>query len=114
MNTTPKELLTKKYALYHGDCVEVMKQLPAGIIDLSLYSPPFEVLYQYSSDEHDLSNCISKDEFYRHYEFVIQELHRLTKPGRMSAVHCMDIPTGNSGNDALTDFPGDVIRLHAK
>jgi len=61
-----------------------------------------------------LSNCINREEFYTHYEFVIQELHRLTKPGRMSAVHCMDIPTGNSGNDSLLDFPGDVIRLHEK
>ena len=58
MNTTPKELLTKKYALYHGDCVEVMKQLPASIVELSLYSPPFAGLYQSSSDEQDLSNCI--------------------------------------------------------
>lgn len=108
------QTITNNYALYHGDCVEVMKQLPDGTVDLSLYSPPFAGLYQYSSDEQDLSNCINRDEFYTHYEFVIQELHRLTKPGRMSAVHCMDIPTGNSGNDALLDFPGDVIRLHEK
>lgn len=108
------QTITPKYALYNGDCVEVMKQLPDGAIDLSLYSPPFAGLYQYSSDDQDLSNCINHDEFYEHYEFVIKELHRLTKPGRMSAVHCMDIPTGNSGNDALVDFPGDVIRLHEK
>lgn len=108
------QTLTNDYALYNGDCVEVMKQLPDGAIDLSLYSPPFAGLYQYSSDEQDLSNCINREEFYTHYEFVIKELHRLTKPGRMSAVHCMDIPTGNSGNDALLDFPGDVIRLHEK
>ena len=112
--TTENQLLTDKYALYHGDCVEVMKKLPEGIIDLSVYSPPFAGLYQYSSDEQDLSNCINRDEFYDHYGYVIRELHRLTKPGRMSAVHCMDIPTGNSGCDALIDFPGDVIRLHEK
>ena len=117
MNTktdTEKQHITPKYALYNGDCVEVMKQLPDGIIDLSVYSPPFAGLYQYSSDEQDLSNCINRDEFYDHYAFVIRELHRLTKPGRMTAVHCMDIPTGNSGCDALLDFPGDVIRLHEK
>jgi len=108
------QTITNHYALYSGDCVEVMKQLPPGTVDLSLYSPPFAGLYQYSSDEQDLSNCINREEFYTHYEFVIQELHRLTKPGRMSAVHCMDIPTGNSGNDSLLDFPGDVIRLHEK
>jgi DNA modification methylase len=106
--------ITNKYALYHGDCVEVMKRLPEGAVDLSLYSPPFAGLYQYSSDEQDLSNCIDRDEFFLHYEFVVKELHRLTKPGRMSAVHCMDIPTGNSGNDALIDFPGDIIRLHER
>ena len=111
---THNQTITQSYAIYQGDCVEVMRQLPAEVVDLSIYSPPFAGLYQYSSDEQDLSNCINKDEFYRHYEFVIQELHRLTKPGRMSAVHCMDIPTGNSGNDSLTDFPGDVIRLHEK
>lgn len=111
---TMNQVITDKYALYHGDCVEVMKQLPDGSVDLSLYSPPFCGLYQYSSDEQDLSNCINRDEFYDHYGFVIRELHRLTKPGRMSAVHCMDIPTGNSGCDALVDFPGDVIRLHEK
>lgn len=115
MNTTDmktNQVIKPKYALYNGDCVEVMKQLPDGIVDLSVYSPPFAGLYQYSSDEQDLSNCINREEFYEHYAFVIRELHRLTKPGRMSAVHCMDIPTGNSGCDALVDFPGDVIRLH--
>ena len=115
MNTTDmktNQVIKPKYALYNGDCVEVMKQLPDGIVDLSVYSPPFAGLYQYSSDEQDLSNCINREEFYEHYAFVIRELHRLTKPGRMSAVHCMDIPTGNTGCDALLDFPGDVIRLH--
>ena len=108
------QTITDNYALYNGDCVAVMQQLPSEIIDLSLYSPPFAGLYQYSSDENDMSNCINKGEFFQHYEFAIKELHRLTKPGRMTAVHCMDIPTGNSGNDSLTDLPGDIIRLHEK
>jgi DNA modification methylase len=89
-----------------------MKQMPDGFIDLSIYSPPFAGLYQYSSDESDMSNCINREEFFKHYEFCVQELHRLTKPGRMTAVHCMDIPTGNSGNDSLIDFPGEIIKLH--
>lgn len=109
--TTQK--LTKHFAAYNGDCMEVMKGLDEGSVHLSMYSPPFAGLYQYSSDERDLSNCINRDEFFRHYEFVVKELHRITMPGRMSAVHCMDIPTGNSGLDHLMDFPGDVIRLHA-
>jgi DNA modification methylase len=98
--------------LYNGDCVKVMQDLPDGCIDLSVYSPPFAGLYIYSSDASDLSNAANYEEFAEHYRYVIREKHRLTKPGRMSAVHCMDITTGNSGCDHLRDFPGDVIRWH--
>lgn len=108
------ELITKDYAIYQGDCIDIMKKLPSESVHLSIYSPPFAGLYQYSSDERDLSNCINIDEFFDHYKFVIEEIHRLTKPGRMSAVHCMDIASGNTGLDHLYDFPGDVIRLHEK
>lgn len=109
---TQDQVIKDRYALYNGDCVETMKQLPDGCVDLSVYSPPFAGLYQYSSDERDMSNCISREEFFQHYEFAVKEIHRLTKPGRMTAVHCMDIPTGNSGCDSLIDFPGEIIRLH--
>lgn len=109
-----RSVVTEDYALYEGDCIEVMQSLPAESIHLSVYSPPFAGLYQYSSDERDLSNCLNRDEFFAHYDFVVRELHRVTMPGRMSAVHCMDIPTGNTGTDSLMDFPGDIIRLHAK
>ena len=104
--------ITDDYALYLGDCMEVMPTLPDDSIHLSIYSPPFAGLYQYSSSEHDLSNSRSYNEFMEHYGFVIAEIHRLTMPGRMTAVHCMDIPTGNTGHDGLSDFPGDIIRLH--
>jgi DNA modification methylase len=79
-----------------------------------VYSPPFAGLYHYTSSERDLSNAVDYDEFMEHYGFVVDEIRRLTMPGRMTAVHCMDTPTGNSGGDALRDFPGDIIRLHAK
>jgi hypothetical protein len=93
--------------------MEVMPTLPAESIDLSIYSPPFAGLYQYTSSERDLSNARDYPEFLEHYGLVVEEIARLTVPGRMSAVHCMDIPTGNTGrNDALLDFPGDIIRLH--
>jgi DNA modification methylase len=92
--------------------MDVMAGLPAESIDLSVYSPPFAGLYHYSSSPRDLSNARSYDEFLSHYGFVIRELERLTIPGRMTAVHCMDVPTGNSGRDALMDLPGDIIRLH--
>lgn len=106
------QIVTDKWALYHGDCCEVMPTLPDGSVHLSIYSPPFGGLYHYSSSERDLSNCSSYEEFFRHYEFVVREISRLTMPGRMTCVHCMDVPSGNSGCDTLMDFPGDIIRMH--
>jgi hypothetical protein len=106
--------VTDRYALYHGDCCEVMASLPDASVHLSVYSPPFAGLYHYSSDDRDLSNSASYAEFFEHYSFVVRELHRLTMPGRMTAVHCMDVPSSNSGCDHLVDFPGDVIRLHER
>jgi DNA modification methylase len=106
--------ITDRYAAYNGDCMEVMPDLPDESIHLSIYSPPFAGLYQYTSSERDLSNCRDYDEFFEHYEHVVRELHRLTMPGRMTCVHCMDVPTSNNGKtDGLRDFPGDIIRMHA-
>lgn len=107
------QTITDRYAIYNGDAMDVMGDLPDGSIHLSVYSPPFAGLYQYTSSERDLSNSQDYDEFFQHYGYFVSELARLTMPGRMSCVHCMDVPTGNTGkDDALTDFPGDVIRLH--
>ncbi len=103
---------TENYAIYNGDCIEVMQSMPEGKIGLSVYSPPFGGLYHYSSDDRDLSNNDSYDLFFDHYKFVVQEIYRLTMPGRMTAVHCMDVPRSNTGNDTMIDFPGDIIRLH--
>ena len=106
------QLIGEKFALYNGDCVEVMAGMPAASVHLSVYSPPFGGLYHYSSSDRDLSNSDDYGQFFEHYAFVVREIARLTVPGRMTAVHCMDVPTGNSGTDALIDFPGDIIRLH--
>lgn len=106
--------ITDRYALYNGDCCEVMPTLPDGSMDLVVYSPPFCGLYVYSSSEHDLSNCRSYAEFFEHYEFVVSETHRLLKPGRIAAVHCMDVPKDGANLCGYVDFPGDVIRLHEK
>ncbi len=106
--------IKKRYATYNGDCISVMSKMPDDSVHLSLYSPPFRGLYQYSSDKRDLSNARNYDEFFKHYEFVINEIVRLTLPGRMTAVHCCDIPSGNTGCDHLSDFLGDIIRLHEK
>jgi len=112
------QVVTENYAAYHGDCVEVMPSIPDGSIHLSIYSPPFAHagggLYHYSSSERDLSNCGGYAAFFDHYEFVVREIARITMAGRMSLVHCMDVPSGNTGKDCLTDFPGDIIRLHEK
>ena len=108
------QTVNDKYAIYNGDCIEVMADIPDNRIHLSVYSPPFGGLYHYSSNDKDLSNNDDYAEFFKHYEFVVKGLHRVTLPGRITAVHCMDVPTGNSGTDALIDFTGDIIRLHIK
>jgi DNA modification methylase len=109
------QLVTDRFAAYNGDCIEVMKTLPDASVHLSIYSPPFCGLYNYSSSEKDLSNCRSYGEFFEHYEFVVRELYRLALPGRITAVHAMDVP-GNGANlgGNTIDFPGDIIRLHQR
>lgn len=109
-----EQVITDTYALYNGDCMEVMQAMPEKSIHLSIYSPPFGGLYHYSSSERDLSNCKDYQQFFEHYTFVVRETARITMPGRMTAVHCMDVPSGNSGTDYMIDFPGDIIRLHEK
>ncbi|OPY75409.1 MAG: Modification methylase BamHI [Syntrophorhabdus sp. PtaU1.Bin050] len=106
--------ITDRWAIYNGDCIEVMAELPPDSVHLSIYSPPFGGLYHYSSSERDLSNCKDYATFFEHYEFVVEEIARLTMSGRMTCVHCMDVPSGNSGIDHLRDFPGDIIRLHER
>jgi DNA modification methylase len=113
------QTITDKFALYNGDCMEVMKDMPASSVHLSVYSPPFASagvggLYVYSSDPRDLSNCDSYEAFFEQYGFIVRELARVTMPGRMSCVHCMDIPRSNSGTDSYIDFPGDIIKLHER
>jgi DNA modification methylase len=104
-----QHLITDSYAIYHGDCCEVLRSVPDDSVHLSLYSPPFCGLYHYSSSERDLSNCRSREEFFEHYGFLVAELVRVMMPGRLTAVHCTDIPNGGG---TLYDFPGDVVRLH--
>src|SRR5699024_4260030 len=101
--------VTDKFAIYNGDCIEVMGQLPDESMHLSIYSPPFGGLYHYSSDDRDLSNNDSYDDFLEHYGYVIDELARITMPGRVTCVHAMDVPRSNSGSDSYVDFPGDII-----
>jgi DNA modification methylase len=115
MGNVLSQQITDRWAIYNGDSMEVMQSYPADAVHLSVYSPPFAGLYHYSSSERDLSNNISYEAFFEHYEHIVRELHRITMPGRRSLVHCMDVPTSNAGrNDGLRDFPGDIIRMHER
>lgn len=106
-----EQIHTEDYSLYNGDCMDVVSQLPDNSVDLSVYSPPFAGLYVYSSSDRDFSNCESKEQFLQQYEFLIAEMARITKPGRINAVHVTDVHD-NTGR--LWDFPGEVIKLHEK
>lgn len=103
-----RQKITDRYALYQGDCCELLPTLPAESMGMVIYSPPFAGLYNYSSSEKDLSNCATHEQFMEHYRFVVKETNRLLMPGRLAAVHCADIP--NKGG--IRDLCGDVIRLH--
>lgn len=103
--------LTDAYALYNGDSCELLPSFPDNSVHLSVYSPPFCGLYHYSSSERDLSNCRTRAEFFEHYSFIVEQIERLTMPGRLTAVHCMDVPEGKG---VLFDFPGELIRLHER
>jgi len=106
-----EQTIKDNYALYNSDCMYVLPTLPTSSIDLSIYSPPFAGLYNYSSSENDFSNCESREQFLEQYDFLIAEMARITKPGRISAVHCTDI---HDNKCYLWDFPHEIIRLHEK
>lgn len=102
------------WAAYHGDCVSVASQLPDECIDFSVYSPPFGSLFVYSDSAADMGNSSSDGEFAAHYSYLVREKFRLTKPGRLTAVHCSDLPMTKwkDGAVGIKDFSGDIIRIH--
>ncbi len=106
---TKQQTITENYAIYNSDCMEVMPTLPDSSIDLSVYSPPFAGLYNYSSSHRDFSNCDTKEDFLKQYEYLIKELSRVTKAGRINAVHVTEVVQNNGDS---WDFPNEVIRLH--
>lgn len=106
------QLITDDYAIYNSDCMYVLPTLKTESIDLSVYSPPFAGLYNYSSSENDFSNCETHEQFLTQYEFLIKEIARVTKPGRITAVHCTDVMNSKTGE--LWDFPHEIILLHEK
>jgi len=108
------QTISETFAAYHGDCVEVVKQLPSNSIDYIIFSPPFASLYTYSASERDMGNVKSEAEFAEHYRYLSTELFRVLKPGRLLSFHCMNLPTTKQhhGYIGISDFRGDLIRLH--
>jgi len=104
----------ENHSIYNADCVELIKQLPDEIIDLSIYSPPFANLYVYSDSVADMGNCANDDEFFDQYKHLIAEKFRVTKKGRLSCVHCMDLPSSKTmhGYIGRRDFSGQIIQAH--
>ncbi len=100
--------ITDDWAVYNGDCCEVVPDLPDKSVHVSIYSPPFSDLYNYSSNERDMSNSLTYKQFFEHYKFIVEQIQRVTLPGRITCVHCMDLKDG----PGLRDFPGDIVRLH--
>jgi DNA modification methylase len=105
------QIITENYAIYNGDCMAVLPSIEDKSIDLVVYSPPFAGLYNYSSSELDFSNCESKEQFLEQYDFLVQEMSRVTKDGRINAVHCTDVFDNSC---RLWDFPNEIIRIHSK
>ena len=102
----------KAWNLYHGDSIEVLKGIPTNSVHFSITSIPFASLYTYSATERDLGNCRNHNEFWEHFQFLIQEWVRVMMPGRLISIHCMNLPTSkqNDGFIGIRDFRGDVIR----
>lgn len=100
--------------LHHGDCVHVARKLDSDSIGFSVYSPPFSNLYIYSDSEYDMGNSVNDGQFMHHYSFLAEELYRITKPGRLTAIHCKDLPMykGRDGAAGLRDFPGEIIKMY--
>ena len=101
------------YSLYHGDSCEVLKGLPDDSVHYTLFSPPFSSLYTYSNSDRDMGNSKNDDEFYKHFEFLVNELYRITMPGRLLSFHCINIPLmkQRDGVIGLKDFRGDLIKM---
>lgn len=102
------------WSLYHGDCVDVVRQLPDRSVGFSVYSPPFSNLFTYSDSESDMGNSAGDGEFFRHYGFMLEHLTKKMKPGRLAAVHCSDLPLTKwkDGVIGLKDFPADLRAAH--
>lgn len=107
------QAVANRYALYHGDSVEITKEIPDNSIHYTIFSPPFSQLYVYSNSDRDMGNCKGDEEFYNHFEYLAKELYRITMPGRLLSFHCMDLPLMKSrdGVIGLKDFPALMLKI---
>ena len=101
------------WAVYHGDCVEVVKGIPDNSIHYSIFSPPFASLFTYSDSDRDMGNCKNYNDFIKHFAYLVIELFRIIMPGRLVSIHCMDLPAtiNHDGFMGLKDFPGLMIKM---
>lgn len=106
------QVVNNTYSLYHGDCVEVTSGLPENSIHYSIFSPPFASLYTYSNSDRDMGNSKNGDQFSEHFQYLVKELYRVIKPGRLVSFHCMNLPTSKSrdGFIGIRDFRGGLIK----
>lgn len=108
------QVINDSYSIYNADTVEVTQGLPDNSVGFSVFSPPFETLFTYSNSDRDMGNARNTSEFWQHYKFLIKEQHRVMKPGRLVAIHCMNLPTSkqNHGYIGIRDFRGEIIRAY--
>lgn len=106
------QTITERFAMYHSDCVDVLRGIPDNSVHFSVFSPPFASLYTYSASPRDMGNVASHAEFFEQHAFMVRELYRVIKPGRLVSAHCMLLPTSKTrdGYIGLADFRGDLIR----
>jgi DNA modification methylase len=101
------------FTAVHGDCVEAVREMPPNSVHFSIFSPPFASLYTYSASERDMGNCRTHSEFYGHFVFLVEQLFRVMKSGRLVSFHCMNLPTSKTrdGFIGISDFRGMLIRM---
>jgi DNA modification methylase len=106
------QIIEDRFAVYNGDCVEVLAEMPANSIDYSVFSPPFASLYTYSDSPRDMGNARTYEEFAEHFGFFCEQMYRVMKPGRLVSFHCANVPLmkERDGVIGLRDFRGDLIR----
>jgi len=108
--------ITKEYAVYNADCCKVIHSIPKNSIGFSIFSPPFSKLYSYTDSDADMGNSRTYKEFFEHFDFLIKGLRRVITPGRVVAIHCMDLPIAkqDTGYIGIRDFPGSIIQAFEK